>query len=719
MKSLNQIFFLIVIFTLVCHPKNVPAQNTRIIKGQVRNEKGKPLAYANIFLKNRFEGVMSDEQGNYQLKFKGADQVTLVCTFMGYESFEKELTLQRGAVEKLNIRLKPTLIQGKTVTVSASAFTAADEEGVTLTSLDVVRTPGAAADIFWAIKSFPGLQQVEEGAGLFVRGGDVSETLFMLDGAIINHPYRYESPTGGYFGTFSPFLLKGTFFSSGGFSAQFGDALSGALSMESLDLPDRRQVGLGMGLAAESAYLSVPIIKDKFGFSFSGNLSNTEMLFRLNQSQKDFSHYPSAYDINLNTIYKINQNSEVKFFVFQENDQVGVEVDDPDYASHFHGDNSNRLYNFKLTHQVNQKWLFTGNLAFNDFQRELDLSVMHLNLADRLSQCRLSLEGELTKNISFRAGNYFLRYRTIISGQVPQNELDLSPSAPIDLVSTNYTSDRAAQYLEFDVPTLLGILLKAGLRGEYESTSRDYLIDPRVSLVYPISATSNISAAAGRYHQFPKPEYYDPFIGNPNLSAMEASHWILGYLYQQENRIFRVECYYKKYHHLLLKDAVQNYTNGGYGYARGLDFFAKDASGPISGWVAYSWLQARRQWMDLPVLASPYFDITHNFTAVLNWDLPFNLSIGSSFRYATGKPYTPAPGQYHSARVPDYQKVDLTFSYRCSFFESNLTIFYLALSNITGRINIFDYRYSPDYQRRDAVESAYGRSLYFGMSFNM
>jgi vitamin B12 transporter len=119
------------------------------------------------------------------------------------------------------------------------------------------------------------------------------------------------------------------------------------------------------------------------------------------------------------------------------------------------------------------------------------------------------------------------------------------------------------------------------------------------------------------------------------------------------------------------------------------------------------------------VLTSPYFDITNNLTLVLNASLTKNFSAGISFRYATGKPYTPAREQYHQARVPAYEKLDLSLSYLYSFFENNMTVFYLGISNLDGRINIFDYRYSLNYQRRDAVESSFGRSVYFGVSFNM
>jgi hypothetical protein len=62
---------------------------------------------------------------------------------------------------------------------------------------------------------------------------------------LVNHPYKYESPRGGFFGLFPSFLLKGTYFSSGGFSVGYGDALSSVLSMHTLDIPTRREITVG------------------------------------------------------------------------------------------------------------------------------------------------------------------------------------------------------------------------------------------------------------------------------------------------------------------------------------------------------------------------------------------------------------------------------------------------------------------------------------------
>jgi vitamin B12 transporter len=715
--------FLILLMSIFLLTQSIAifAQNDKFctIKGTVLDDQNKPLPFANVFLKGRMEGSISDNQGNFSFKTKALGKVTLLCSFIGYRSFEKELELKSGATIEVTIKLKQTEIKGKSVMVTASAFKAADEEGVTLTAMDVVRTPGAAADLFWAIKTFPGLQQVEEGAGLFVRGGDVSETVVLLDGAVINHPYKYESPTGGFFGTFSPFLLKGTFFSSGGFSAQFGNALSGALSMESQDLPDRRTMGFGLGLAAESIYLAIPIVDDKFGFSLSGNRSNTKMMFELNNSRKDFSQYPFSYDFNFNSVYKIDKQSQLKLFVFREADKVSVEIDDPDYSTYFHGNNSNQLYNLKYNNLIGSKFLLQANFAFSNFKRDMHLSVMDLDLEDRLYQARIIGESELFTGYTFRTGIELFRNQTFISGIVPQEELDLGPGAPTDLVDTDYISNCAAQFIELEMFAPLGIKMTPGLRGEYESISKKYIVDPRLSLIYSLTMHSNLTASWGIYHQFPEPSYYDPYVGNPRLSSMKAVHYIIGYAFQKENKIFRLESYYKNYSDLLLEDEDLNYINKGHGYSTGIDVFAKNSYGRLSGWISYSWLKARRKWRDSPMLTSPYFDITNNLTMVLNASLPKNFSAGISFRYATGKPYTPAPEQYHHARVPAYEKLDLSLSYLYSFFEKNMTVFYLGISNLDGRINIFDYRYSADYQRRDAVESSFGRTFYFGVSFNM
>ncbi|MCK4257306.1 carboxypeptidase-like regulatory domain-containing protein, partial [candidate division WOR-3 bacterium] len=235
MNRILIIGILISIFCSVLSGSNSDAKT--IIRGIVLDMEGNTLFGANVYIKGRYEGAMSDENGKFFFETDYEGECILIATYVGYKVYENPIHISKNRTLELKVTLRKDVVEMKGIVVTASSFTSGEEEGVTLTPLEIVTTSGAAADVCWAIKTFPGVSQVDEGAGLFVRGGEVIETKFILDGAEISHPYRYESPTGGFFGTFSPFLLKGTYFSSGGFSSEYGDALSSVLAMQSLGMP--------------------------------------------------------------------------------------------------------------------------------------------------------------------------------------------------------------------------------------------------------------------------------------------------------------------------------------------------------------------------------------------------------------------------------------------------------------------------------------------------
>ena len=84
------------------------------------------------------------------------------------------------------------------VSVEASAFgKTGKSEGAVVRRMDVLMTPGGAADVFQALRALPGINAPAEGAALYVRGGDPNETVIRVDGAEIGHPYHYEGASGG------------------------------------------------------------------------------------------------------------------------------------------------------------------------------------------------------------------------------------------------------------------------------------------------------------------------------------------------------------------------------------------------------------------------------------------------------------------------------------------------------------------------------------------
>ena len=155
--------------------------------------------------------------------------------------------------------------------------------------------------------------------------------------------------------------------------------------------------------------------------------------------------------------------------------------------------------------------------------------------------------------------------------------------------------------------------------------------------------------------------------------------------------------------------------------ASGIDLFLKYGGflrTPVSGWISYSYIHARRlQARDLVETivyeeAPSSFDITHNLTVVGKAQLTQQLSVGLTFRCATGAPvtpvagairadgadyYEPIQGPLNSERMPASIRLDATLSYFQPFGESNSVIFYLGVTNVLNRANAVRYEYSADY----------------------
>ena len=134
-----------------------------------------------------------------------------------------------------------------------------------------------------ALGTLPGVARIDDGTGLFVRGGDVSETLVLLDGVVVSHPYRYETPTGGFRGAIDPFLTQGVSFTTGGFSAQYANTLSGVVDLVAAARPREMQTTVTAGLAGLSASAAWPI-GETAGVRIAANRSTPAVLFAVNPS---------------------------------------------------------------------------------------------------------------------------------------------------------------------------------------------------------------------------------------------------------------------------------------------------------------------------------------------------------------------------------------------------------------------------------------------------
>ncbi len=580
---------------------------------------------------------------------------------------------------------------------------------------------------------------VDEGSGLFVRGGDVSETATLLDQATVVHPYKFESPTGGVFGTISPFLVSGTFFSSGGFSARYGNALSGILAMDSQNLPEGSAYTLNVGLAAASAGAQINVIPGKLGVRFSGNRSSTDAMFRLNGRREEFTVTPRGLDGNLSVIYQYSPSGRLKFFNYAETNRIGVHVDEPSFEGVYKGEETNQLHNLQWT-EAWQNWIIKTSLSLNRYDTRRSLGNLNLQPRDDTFKWRFDAEKEIGKRARFAWGYETERVTNRFVGTVPKNDNVLDPNAEVYHLNEKFSARRAGAYA--DLETQLSRRWTAGVsvRADHHNLADEATVDPRASLRYDFSKHTNARFAWGVYHQFPQPYLFNPESGNPKLNAQRAQHFIFGLEHQRGQTQFRVEGYYKPYERLVIRDNDFEYENRGEGTARGLDLFAKYGAflqTRFNGWLAYSFLRSRRlQTRDvgdryLYERAPSSFDITHNLTLVGKLRMIQFLSAGLTYRFATGRPitpiigalrnevfgfYEPIEGAINSERLPSFQRLDASLSYYLPYGKGHAATFYLAVSNVLNRANVLDYKYSADYSERTPRTTNYRRFIYFGVT---
>jgi len=160
-----------------------------VIYGIVLDTKDMPIAFANVQALGTKEGASTRLDGQFDFVTEQVGLLNIQVSMLGYEPVKKQLSLVAEDSNFVKIVLQESVIDLQQLVVTSDGYSTGDSDGVTLQSLDVVTTPGAAADILLALKTFPGTSMVDEGAGLFVRGGDLSETLIILDQATLSHPY--------------------------------------------------------------------------------------------------------------------------------------------------------------------------------------------------------------------------------------------------------------------------------------------------------------------------------------------------------------------------------------------------------------------------------------------------------------------------------------------------------------------------------------------------
>ncbi len=110
-------FFFLVLLTLLS--VNSYAQKN-VLLGSIVDQKQKPLAGVSVSLQGTVRGVQSDQSGNYILKDIPAGKYQLVVSHLGFQPFTRELVLEAGAQQEINVVLQESAVELGEFSISAS-----------------------------------------------------------------------------------------------------------------------------------------------------------------------------------------------------------------------------------------------------------------------------------------------------------------------------------------------------------------------------------------------------------------------------------------------------------------------------------------------------------------------------------------------------------------------------------------------------------------------
>lgn len=677
------------------------AQTT--ISGTIVADNGDTISGANVFIQDAFDGSGSDMHGHFKFSTIEQGNRILKVTMLGFEFSKKNIFLD-GTPISINVKLTEKVNELNTVVISAGNFETGDvKKMAVLNSIDVATTAGATADIFGALKTLPGTQPASESNGLFVRGGDASESKSFFDGMLVRHPFANQLPDIAQRGRFSPFMFKGTSFSTGAYSAQYGEALSSTMSMESKDVSPKTKSDVGiMSVGFDATH--VQRFKNS-SLDLNGSYYNLKPVFELVKQNTEWTKTPES--IHANSFYKlkIGNTGILKIYGNYEHSEVGIitsDFRDVSKNSSYKITGDNLYLNTTWQQFFGDQWKINLGTAFGDDYHKIRIDTNLVHQKETSVHTKASMTHYFGKFSDIKAGlDYFSFYNN-----ESFNEKQHQMTNPVfaGFIETNY-------YLTSQ------FAIRLGTRYEYATSLHDNNYAPRISMAYKWNELSQVSFGYGKFNQIPS----DNFLFNSKTIGFENStHYVFNYQYQQENRTFRAEAYYKKYDNLVKENQADPSAldNSGYGYSKGLDIFYRDSKSLRSAdyWISYSLLDTKRNYRNYPVEATPTFAAKHVANIVAKYFITeISTSIGATYTFASGRSYfNPNNKIFLSDHTKDYHNISSNVSYLTSI-AIHFTIVYVSVENIFGFSNVFGYRYSPDGSFRKPVVPSAPRSIFFGM----
>lgn len=690
--------------------KRKPKQVT--VSGFVRDKRSaESLIGASVYEAHSRVGTASNNFGFFSLTLPPGD-ITIRSSYIGYTSHQHILNgLERDTV--LIIELEPSASLQEVVITGQSN----DKQSVLSTQMGALEinqqtirsTPVmfGEADIIKTLQLTPGVSAGTEGtAGMYVRGGNVDENLFLIDG----NPVYQINHIGGIFSAFNPEAISGMDFFKSGFPSRYGGRLSSVVDVHTKEGNMKEYHGsASIGLISGNLNFEGPIIKDRTSFNIGLRrtwldvLSAPAVAIANKITKKDGTRLRARYafhDLNLKVNHIFNDRSRMYLSLYNGNDVLkGGSTDFPDQDSdnnyNYDSDVSLRwgnimatagwtyVFNNRLFGKVsgvftryhsrlrNTEHDVVGNEGDEDYSDSFRENETNTGITDFGLRTSFDYLPASAHHIRF-GGDYLVHRfhpeynRSVAYEKNEETSVEIGQEFANDLL----WGHEAGVYAEDDWTLSSAVRLNAGLRFSlFNVQGKTYTgLEPRVSLRWLLDDNLSFKASYSRMNQYVH-LISNSFISLPTDAWMPVTRKLkplisdqvsAGFYYNLNKEYnFSVEGYYKTLDNLLEYRDGHTFTpsfvnwedklTAGEGRSYGAEFMVRKETGRTTGWVGYGLSWSDRQFDELNQGARypARFDNRHKLNIVVMHKISPKVELSAAWSYASGNHVTLSLENYY------------------------------------------------------------------------
>lgn len=748
-KFMHKVFFISLIFLL---SNQMFAQNiTGGVYGRVFDFTTKqPIPFANVLVLETNFGAATNDAGLFKIESLPVQTYQIRASVIGYNAqIKTDVVVQTGKPAEVNFELVPQAIEFDGITVTSDYFRKDPLEVNSIRSFsyeEIRRSPGGFEDVIRALSILPGVAQADAGRNdLIVRGGAPSENLYLINGIEvpnINH-FGTQGATGGPLSYVNLDFVRETSFSTGGFSALYGDKLSSVLNINLREGREDRFGGKGTISASQFGLnLEGPITQNS-NFIFSARRSYLDFIFKA----ANFSFVPEYYDVLLKADFSPHTQDAFSFLFISAFDNVKFFNDDADQRF----DNSRILGTDQVQYVAGftYRHLFTDgffNLALSrnyvDYDsRQIDslLNPIFTNKSkEEENSLRADLVFKLSKASEINIGGTAKLIEADFDILFPNFFTTFGDSLPVTSLKTENTYTKFGVYTNYNTLLFNRLTANVGIRSDiFTALNKKIYFSPRLSLSYALTDLTNINFSTGIYNQSPSYIWLEAFESNRDLKMIQVNQFVLGFDHRiSADALLKVEAFYKDYKnyptstvrpYLVLANTGAGFTgsddnyssfgleplvDAGYGKARGVELSIQKKLSDIPYYGIFSFTYSKSDYTSLDgIERSGSYD--QNWIINLSGGYKFNefWEVSSKFRFASGRPYTPFNFDgtqniidYNTRRIKSTHSLDVRVDKRW-YFSGWTLITYVDIQNIYNQNNQNGVRWDRREMRTDESSS--------------